>query len=137
MNLHDIIASDGAEIFRNGCDFGETAEVFPVNGPTGVSQPIPVLFATSPDQLAQREMGLMSDRQSTVLIGGADWRNALMAIVSSDRLPRPGDVLRIAAGEHAGEWQVTTATPAPGDEIEAAVTWQALRSLGATQGAQA
>ena len=133
MNLEEIFASDGRDVFRAQCDFGAMASLAPTGAPAGVSLPLAVLFATSPDQIAQREMGLVNDRQSTVLASGADYRSAVAALTGTVRGPRADDCLTVARGEHAGAWTVTAATPAPGDEYEITVTWQALRSLGTAQ----
>lgn len=136
MKLQDVFASDGDAIFRNLCDFGEVCDVWLVGAPAGVAQPLAVLFSTSPDTLAQRELGLINERTSTAIVNGHAWRSAVFAILGTDRGPRPGDVLRVESGEHAGDWTITAATPAPGNEYELNVTWQTLRSLGQTQGAQ-
>lgn len=128
MDLHDIFASDGDCVFRHPCDFGEMAQLCIADAPT--RQPVAVLISTSPEQLAQREMGLVSDRQATAIVSGREVREAMTRLRGTARGLQRGDRLIIAQGEHQGVWTIVQATPAAGDEIEAQVTWESLRSVG-------
>ena len=130
MDLHDIFASDGDCVFRNPCDFGEICWLHATGALSPDPQPVAVLISTSPEQLTQRDMGLVSERQSTAILSGGEVRQAMGRLLGEARELQRGDWLEIRQGEHRGRWTVSQVTPAAGDEIEAAVTWETLRSLG-------